>query len=78
MQDAFLLNIPQPPRYNKTNGAFSICAPVVWNALPYGIRSSNCINKFNVALKIIISELLSKTLMKHLMILNSYFSNMIN
>ena len=38
-------------RYNKTNGAFSICAPVVWNALPYSIRSSNCINKFKVALK---------------------------
>ena len=50
-EDAFLLNIPPPPRYNKTNGAFSICAPVVWNALPYSIRSSNCINKFKVALK---------------------------
>ena len=50
-EDAFLLNIPPPPIYNKTNGAFSICAPVVWNALAYGIRSSNCINKFKVALK---------------------------
>ena len=28
-EDAFLLNIPPPPRYNKKNGAFSICAPVV-------------------------------------------------
>ena len=49
--DVFLLSVPSAPRYNRTNGAFSLSAPNIWNSLPYGIRSSNCINKFRIALK---------------------------
>ena len=50
-EDYFLLNVPQTPRYTKTNGAFSIAAPRIWNSLPYNIRSSNCIKTFQKALK---------------------------
>ena len=49
--DAFLLNIPPAPRYTRTNGAFSISAPNIWNSLPYNIRSSSCIKQFQTALK---------------------------
>ena len=35
----------------KQTGAFSLSAPNIWNSLPYGIRSSNSINKFRIALK---------------------------
>ena len=49
--DCFLLCKPPAPRYNKTNGAFSLSAPEVWNALPYGIRSLNNLTIFKKALK---------------------------
>ena len=49
--DAFLLSVPAATRYNRTNGAFSISAPRVWNALPYEIRSSNDKAKFKSELK---------------------------
>ena len=49
--DCFLLAVPSPPRYNKTHGAFSHSAPHIWNALPYNLRSSNCIKKFKSELK---------------------------
>ena len=50
-EDCFLLKIPTAPRYNKTNGAFSLSAPETWNALPYGIRSSTDLTVFKKALK---------------------------
>ena len=50
-EDPFLLNVPPPPRYNKTNGAFSLSAPEIWNNLPYGIRSTNDLGLFKKVLK---------------------------
>ena len=50
-KDAFLLSVPPPPHYNRTNAAFSISAPKVWNSLPYSIRSQNDLNVFKSSLK---------------------------
>ena len=49
--DSFLLCVPPAPRYSKTNGAFSISAPTVWNTLPYRMRSSSDVNEFKTLLK---------------------------
>ena len=50
-KDAFLLNVPPAPRYNRTNGAFSLAAPQIWNSLPYDIRSASDLTKFKSSLK---------------------------
>ena len=49
--DFFLMDHPSPPRCSKTMGAFIHCAPAVWNALPYSIRSMSDIKAFKCALK---------------------------
>ena len=49
--DKFLLEVPDVPRYKKTENAFYYVGPQTWNDLPYNIRSINDVEKFKVALK---------------------------
>ena len=49
--DFFLLEQPPEPRCSHTRGAFSYCAPRVWNELPYSLRTMTSIEIFKSALK---------------------------
>ena len=37
--------------YKKTNAAFSVSAPIIWNELPYALRSLTTLMKFKSELK---------------------------
>ena len=49
--DYFLLNIPAMPHFKRTEGAFSISGPKIWNDLPYAIRCLSDLILFKKALK---------------------------
>ena len=49
--DFFILKIPSPVNFNRTEGAFQYNGPKVWNSLPYVIRSIGDINNFKKCLK---------------------------
>ena len=49
--DFFLLEVPSPPRFTKTYGAFSYYGPSIWNNLPYSIRCLTDILDFKAKLK---------------------------
>lgn len=50
-EDFFILKMPLEPRCVKTQGAFSYCAPKIWNSLPYSLRSLTTVDSFKCALK---------------------------
>ena len=50
-QDFYLLNELPEPRCAKTKGAFSYCAPKIWNSLPYRLRSLTNVDAFKCSLK---------------------------
>ena len=49
--DFFMLTHPPPPRYSKTESAFSYSAPKTWNDLPFSLRSMSELSAFKSALK---------------------------
>ena len=49
--DFFLLKIPVPPNFTRTEGSFYYNGPKIWNSLPYGIRSLADVEKFKKCLK---------------------------
>ena len=49
--DFFMLQELPEPRCAKTKGAFSYCAPKVWNSLPYSLRCMSEVESFKCALK---------------------------
>ena len=49
--DYFLLEVPNVSNYRQTERAFSFAAPILWNKLPYDIRTCSDINKFKKDLK---------------------------
>ena len=49
--DFFLLKIPVPPNFTRTEGSFHYNGPKIWNSLPYGIRSLADVEKFKKCLK---------------------------
>ena len=49
--DYFLINFPAVPNYKRTERSFSHCAPVIWNILPYNVRTCTNLNKFKQKLK---------------------------
>lgn len=49
--DYFLLETPHISASNKTQRSFCHAAPVVWNKLPYKIRTCENVEKFKVYLK---------------------------
>ena len=55
--DFFILKIPHKPNFSRTEAAFQYNGPIVWNSLPYGIRSIPDIVKFKKCLKTYYYEL---------------------
>ena len=49
--DYFILNVPPTPKYCRTERSFSHCGPLVWNTLPYDLRTETDIKVFKNRLK---------------------------
>ena len=49
--DYFLLQVPAVPKLKRTERSFSHCAPLVWNKLPYSLRTKSDIGIFKRELK---------------------------
>ena len=49
--DYFLLQHPPPSNLRRTERSFTHCAPVVWNSLPYSLRTMNDVTLFKKRLK---------------------------
>ena len=49
--DFYLLKMPPPPQFKRTEGAFSYSGPKTWNELPYSLRCINDIDIFKKCLK---------------------------
>ena len=49
--DIFRLNVLKKPHYRKSEFSFEHFAPLVWNALPYDVRSMSSMTSFKTALK---------------------------
>ena len=49
--DFYRLKVPPSPQFARTEGAFSHCAPKLWNELPYSIRCISEIDCFKKVLK---------------------------
>jgi exonuclease III len=49
--DFFLLKIPPKTNLSRSESAFSICGPKIWNELPFDVRCLACIDSFKSALK---------------------------
>jgi exonuclease III len=49
--DFYWLKVPSAPQFSRTEGAFSHCAPKLWNELPYEIRCLTEIDSFKKELK---------------------------
>ena len=49
--DYFLLEVPCVTKFKRTERGFSYCAPVIWNRLPYELRTVTNIDVFKSKLK---------------------------
>ena len=49
--DFYILKVPPPPQFSKTEGAFSHSGPKIWNDLPFAIRCISEIHVFKKRLK---------------------------
>ena len=49
--DFYLLKVPAAPHRKRTEGAFTLIAPKIWNTLPYSIRCMSDLVCFKKALK---------------------------
>ena len=49
--DFFMLKLPPPTNFSRTEGSFQYNGPRIWNSLPYEIRCIANIEKFKKCLK---------------------------
>ena len=49
--DFYILKVPPSPQFTRTEGAFSHCAPKIWNELPFSIRCISEMDTFKKVLK---------------------------
>ena len=49
--DFYLLEVQKPPRFTRTEAAFSYYGPSIWNGLPYSLRCLTDIEQFKQKLK---------------------------
>ena len=50
-EDYYLLKSPPIPQLKRTEGAFSVAAPKIWNSLPFNLRCICDVNNFKKCLK---------------------------
>ena len=55
-KDYFLLEIPSVSNYKRTERSFSHCGPMVWNNLPYELRTLTNVTTFKSKLKTYLFE----------------------